>query len=323
MTWHSGSPKRTLYSTTFGAVGREHEPAVENAAVLRAAPRAARASVGADRLVHHLVDDVGAGERHRRVRAHAAGVRALVAVERALVVLRGGERDARRFRRTARTPTARGRSCPSSITHVRPASPNAAPERYDVHGVARVGERLGDDHALARGEPVGLDDVEAGQRLEERERASTPGRRGRSRAGRSARPRRRARPSSTPSSLRASRPRPSSRTRGGPARSQRVDDARDERFLGSDDDEIGVDARRRARRPRPGRWPRPGRHSPSSRHARVAGRARSPRRRAAERARPQPSACSRPPEPTTSTRAIRRRGGGRRSDRAPGRRRRT
>ena len=50
---------------------------------------------------------------------------------------------------------------PSSITHVRPASPNASPDRYARTAVTRVGDRLGDDDALARGEAVGLDDVEA------------------------------------------------------------------------------------------------------------------------------------------------------------------
>ena len=33
-----------------------------------------------------------------------------------------------------------------------------------------LGERLGDEHALARGQPVGLHDVEAGQRAQEGER---------------------------------------------------------------------------------------------------------------------------------------------------------
>ncbi len=63
-----------------------------------------------------------------------------------------------------------GPARPSSITSVRPASPNASPERYDAHGVARVGERLGDDDALARGETVGLHHVGRGELLEVRER---------------------------------------------------------------------------------------------------------------------------------------------------------
>ena len=48
-----------------------------------------------------------------------------------------------------------------------------------AHRVARVGERLGDDHALARGEAVGLHDVGRRELLEER-RARRPRRRRRS-----------------------------------------------------------------------------------------------------------------------------------------------
>ena len=36
------------------------------------------------------------------------------------------------------------------------------------HVVVGLGQRLGDEHALARGQPVGLHHVEAGQRVEER-----------------------------------------------------------------------------------------------------------------------------------------------------------
>ena len=83
-----------------------------------------------------------------------------------------------------------------------------------AHRVARLGDRLGDDHALARGEAVGLDHVEPGQRLEERERAP-PRRRRRTCACRAVGTpgASRARPSSTPSS-------PSRRGRGG-GRSER------------------------------------------------------------------------------------------------------
>ena len=40
-----------------------------------------------------------------------------------------------------------------------------------AHRVTRLGDRLGHDHALAGGEPVGLHHVQPGQRLEERDRA--------------------------------------------------------------------------------------------------------------------------------------------------------
>ena len=174
-----------------------------------------------------------------------------VAVADALEVLRRRERHAPSGRRrTARAARARGRVSPSSITSVRPASPNASPERY-----ARTASRASASdsvttHALARGEPVGLHDVEAGRasrgtrarRLPRRRRTCACAR------GRHARAPR-ARPSSTPSNLRAgaaAAPGPNARR---PRALHRVDDARDERLLGADDHEVGVDARRRARRP--------------------------------------------------------------------------
>ena len=210
---------------------------------------------------------------------------------------------------------------PSSITHVLPAVAERGAREVRLHRFARVGERLGDDDALARGEPVGLDDVEAGQRLEERERVRllarvegrVPGRRharshehvlhpglgafelrGRGRTPEHEPPGRRA----------ADRRHP--RRAVLRARPRRDRDRRD----------------RRARRPRPGSLAATGMHSPSSAMPGLPG-AEITSSTAAERVRPQPSACSRPPEPTRSTRAIRRRGEGRRSDRVPGRRRRT
>ena len=79
----------------LGAVLGEHEAGVEDAVVGRPAAR---------ELVHDGLEHLGLhdGEHVRRhargggVGAHAARVRALVAVEQALVVLRGGERDDRR-----------------------------------------------------------------------------------------------------------------------------------------------------------------------------------------------------------------------------------
>ena len=91
------------------ALGREHQPAEQHAAERCTAAARARAKVGKHRPLHHLVDDVGSDERNRRVRAHAARVRALVAVERALVVLRGRNHLGAACRRTARTPRARDR----------------------------------------------------------------------------------------------------------------------------------------------------------------------------------------------------------------------
>ena len=91
-TWHSGSPKRTLYSISFGPSFVIISPA--KSTPLYGAPRALQRAHGRmDDLVHHaLVHRLG-HDRRRRVGAHAAGIRPLVAVADALVVLRGGERD--------------------------------------------------------------------------------------------------------------------------------------------------------------------------------------------------------------------------------------
>ena len=109
--------------------------------------------------------------RHRRVGAHAAGVGTLVAVADPLEVLRRRERRPPACRRTRRAPRARDRSRPSSITTraARVAERRARQELWRP----RRGPRPIDSvttHALARGQPVGLHDVEPGQRLEERER---------------------------------------------------------------------------------------------------------------------------------------------------------
>ena len=161
---------------------------------------------------------------------------------------------------------------PSSITHVRPASPNAAPDRYARTDVTRLGDRLGDDHALARREPVGLDDVQPGQRLEERERAGFLRPRRRSRGGRSGRRPRPARPSSTPSSPRAA-PRPrSGRTPGDPAACTASTTPATSGSSGADHDEVGVELGREI-----GDGRGIGRHDRHAladrRHARVPGRA--------------------------------------------------
>ena len=173
-----------------------------------------------------------------------------------------------------------------------------------AHSVTRVGDRLGDDHTLPRGEAVGLHDVEARQRLEERERRLLLDRLRTCRGGRSAPPRSRARPSSSafdPSSCAAAAVRPEREV----ARRHRAR-RRHPRRAGSSgpiDDEIGVAARRRAQQPRPGRSRRTGTHSPSSAIPRFPG-AQNTSSTWGDRASPHASACSRAPAPRTSTRAI-------------------
>ena len=126
---------------------------------------------------------------------------------------------------TARVPShtanteSSGPVRPSSMTTLRPASPNAGPEQVVADGVAGLGQRLGDEHALAGGQPVGLDDVGPGSVVEEVERRLDLGE-GAVRAP-WARRRRPAAPSSTPSSPRAGRRRRPGRTRACPAARRR------------------------------------------------------------------------------------------------------
>src|SRR3989304_4371193 len=69
--WVSGSPKRQLYSRTLGGPSPG----------------------GLDHGGHDAGVDFGRHHRSGRIRAHAAGVGAGVAVAGAFVVLRGGERQ--------------------------------------------------------------------------------------------------------------------------------------------------------------------------------------------------------------------------------------
>ena len=127
-----------------------------------------------------LAAELRAEPRERRVGAHAAGVGAGVAVEQALVVLGGAERQH-----------------VVAVAEEEERDLGSGEELLDEHRAERqvlvgVGDRggavVGDDDALARGEAVGLDDV-----AERRGRRARPrARRGwrRARRGRWARPRR-------------------------------------------------------------------------------------------------------------------------------------
>ena len=106
-------------------------------------------------------DDRGELRRHqraRRERAHPARVRPAVAVADALVILRGRRAARRARRRTGRKTTLPG---PSDT----PRSPVARRRRRTAGRPSRRERRAsasprfcGDDHALAGGEAVGLDD---------------------------------------------------------------------------------------------------------------------------------------------------------------------
>ena len=92
---------------------------------------------------------------HRRVAAHAAGVRALVAVEDPLVVLRGSERD------DVLAVAERQQRQLLAVEELLEHDLGLAEALLDEEGLdrlARLGLARGDDHALARGQAVGLED---------------------------------------------------------------------------------------------------------------------------------------------------------------------
>ena len=158
-TWVSGSPNRQLNSTTAGPADVSASPAYSSPRERRAAPLQLRRD-RRDDLGHQLLRQARRRPRQRRVGAHAAGVGAAVAVADPLEVLRGQQRH-------------HGRAVDEAEQrHLRPVEVG-----LQEHRVAAVEERAGvraggvqvcgHHHALARGEPVVLDDVgrrEAGQR---------------------------------------------------------------------------------------------------------------------------------------------------------------
>ena len=190
-------------------------------------------------------------QRHGRVGAHAAGVRALVAVAGALEVLRRAERHGAPRRRRARTATPprpraaprprsrrrtpRGRAAPRRaprrVRHTKTPLPAASPSALTTHG--------------ARGD---------------RERRRAP-----------ARP-----PRAITSFANASSPRSAPPPRSGPKTAiagvaQLVGDAGDERRLGPDHDEVDGERRASASSPSPSSA-RTGWHVPSAAMPGIAGR---------------------------------------------------
>ena len=130
----------------------------------------------------------------------------------------GASATARAPSQSANTDTS-GPVMPSSMTTVRPASPNGVAGELGPHVGLGLGEVVGDEHALAGGQPVGLHDVRRRQRAQEREGRLDVGRR--RRAARWARRPRRPAPSCTPSSPRPGRRRRPGRTRACPAARRR------------------------------------------------------------------------------------------------------
>ena len=132
------------------------------------------------------------------------------------------------------------------MTTRRPASPKRRSGELRGDVVRGRGEVVGDEHALARGEAVGLHDHGAAELVQELDRRGRHPRR-----CRGAPSARRAATSTSfmkafePSSRAPSTPGP---TTGRPLAAQLVGEAVDERLLGPDDVEVRVERRRRRRR---------------------------------------------------------------------------
>ena len=196
------------------AVVGEHQPREQAADERRAAP----GELVDHRLVDLLDERVRVGEpAHGRVRAHAAGVRPEIAVARALEVLRRTERE--RARAVAERKQRDLAALEQLLDHERAAESRCLPQ-----AVVELLARAADEHPFAGGEPVGLDD--AGRpRDRERRRCGD--------AGRAHHLLREALRAFDPRRFRAG-------AEDGHARvAQLVGDARDERPLGPDHDEIG------------------------------------------------------------------------------------
>ena len=238
----SGSPKRALNSMTLTPCAVRMRPGVEQSDERRALgiqlPDDRLGDLARDVVDERVLvaEEVGQPGQ-RRVRAHAAGVGAGVAVAEALVVLRGAERQH-----------------VVAVAQEEQRHLGAGEELLDQHRAGgqegcRVRERrgavVGDDDALARGEPVGLHDVRRAEVIE-RGLDLAESRRARERAAAG-----HARGIHDPLRERLR----SLELRGCPARAedrdaalaQRVGDARDQRRLGADDDEIDRRPRWRSR----------------------------------------------------------------------------
>ena len=306
----------------LGAVGGEHHPRVEHAAVVGVVV-GEPPQRGSHRAVHHLVDD-RVGDDRAPVSTRPCR--------------RCWDRGRRRATRLKSCAGARGSAASGSPLHTTssdssgPVRPSSIDERapgvaerlarqVGAHRVARLGERLGDDDALARGETVGLDHVGRRELLEERERggfvvdteAAVAGG-GHARLG---------------EHLLHPRLRPLEPCAGragteavAPAGAHRVGDARDQRHLGADDDEVGVEVVGELRDLRgiggvDREAERGLRRCPDCPGAANTSGADG------DRCSAHTSACSRPPDPTTRTRTVRQLGAARRSVRGRGRHRRS
>ena len=221
-------------------VGGEHDPGIQHAAIDDAAP-AQFVQCGLDRSGDHFIHYVRAGDRDGRVGAHASGVGADVAGADPLEVLcrcQGCDRPPvtdREQREFGPGEPLLDHKATSRVTE-------GGTREIFMHRMARLGDRLGDDNAFAPGQPVGLDDVETGHRVEIRERGRERGERRVARRRYARRVEHLFHPSLRPFEACSVGAGPKTKLA---LRPQPVGQATDERILWPDDEKIGVDLSRR------------------------------------------------------------------------------
>ena len=139
----------------LGAVLGDHDAEVEHALEGRP-PRRHAAHGGPDDLVERPARHLGRHHRRRRIGAHAAGIGARVAVADALVVLRRGQRQ--HVLAVDQGEEARLLAFQELLDDDLGARGSERAGEAGVDGLLGRRRRLGDDHALAGRQAVGLDD---------------------------------------------------------------------------------------------------------------------------------------------------------------------
>ena len=137
----------------------DHQAGIQEAGERNAVFRHARQR-GQDDLLHRLGMHVGRDHRSRRVGAHATGVGAGVAVEQALVVLAGGQRE--HVLAVGQHDEAGFFALQKLFDHDARAAfvvlhAELVVLQHPVDGFVGLGQRHGHDHALARCQAIGLD----------------------------------------------------------------------------------------------------------------------------------------------------------------------
>ena len=133
----------------------DHQAGIEEAGVdVAFAGHAAHG--GVDHLVHHALVHLGGDYRGWRVGAHAAGIRAAVAVADALVVLAGGHRQ---YVLAIDHDDEAGFFAVEELLdhHARAGFTEGVAGEHVAHRVFGFLQGHGDDHAFAGGQAIGLD----------------------------------------------------------------------------------------------------------------------------------------------------------------------